>query len=470
MIDTVVKSLTIDSRRVQPGDLFIALRGLTVDGHDYITEAIQRGAAAVLVEQLDSPLPRLNKNIPLIPVSNLKKLVGVIAAQFYNDPSRHLSVIGITGTNGKTSISHFIAEILAYCNVLCGVIGTLGIGFLDRLNQTVGTTPDAIMVQKALADLKNKGAKIVAMEVTSHALHQHRVEGVHFHTALFTNLTRDHLDYHPNMEHYAKTKQRLFTDFRPTYSVINVEDEFGRVLARDPRLTNVIGIGDDVQAHNVVLDDTGIHATLDTPWGKRELHSQLLGKFNLNNLLAAIAAVCLEGFPLSQVLESVKFIKTVPGRMMRFGGAQGAPLIVVDYAHTPDALEQILKALRAHCRGKLWCVFGCGGDRDRGKRPQMASIAEKMSDKICLTQDNPRTEDPDQIIQDMVQGLKNQAQAHIEMDRKQAIAWTIQAANADDIVVIAGKGHENYQILGTEKIPYSDQEQVEKALKRRMSS
>lgn len=487
MTDLIVKELTMDSRRVKPGDLFIAVRGSSVDGRAYITNAIEKGAVAILAEfEKDFQLKKnFQKPVPIVEVPGLRKLTGHIAARFYSEPSKSTPVIGITGTNGKTSTSHFIAQLLNFCEIPCAVMGTLGIGFLGSLNDLSCTTPDPIIVQRALADLSRKGAKAVAMEVTSHALEQSRVEGVHFHTAIFTNLTRDHLDYHGTLENYWLAKKKLFTEFQPAHSVINLDDEHGKALIANELLRNkqaIIGyttfseiedsllpiLKNAITTHNLILNDTGIKAFIRTPWGEGELCCPLFGRFNLSNLLAAIAAVCLQGVPLATILKKLPLIKPVPGRMTCLGGKSQMPLVIIDYAHTPDALMQVLTALRQHCHGKLWCVFGCGGDRDRGKRALMASVAENFSDHFIITQDNSRTEDPKQICNDMIEGLKFREKAMIEMDRKKAIDFAIQAANAGDVVVVAGKGHEDYQIIGTEKKPFSDQAEAQQSLLRKI--
>jgi UDP-N-acetylmuramoyl-L-alanyl-D-glutamate--2,6-diaminopimelate ligase len=476
MNDIHIKNLTTDSRQVKPGDLFIAVPGLTVDGRAYIEQAIKNGAVAVVTE---------------------RKLVGHIAARFFSNPSKQLPVIGITGTSGKTSVSHFIAEIMSYCEKSCGVIGTLGTGVFsekqgfkeirvshgEKPDKTTHdyTTPDAIAVQRTLAALQKQNVSAVAMEVTSHALDQNRVAGVEFDTVIFTNLTRDHLDYHPDMQTYGEVKKRLFTEFQSKYAVINLDDAFGRVLFAElkalDKARRVLGYSchknppeggrELIEADNVVLDKHGIRATVKTPWGEGELRSHLLGLFNVSNILAALTAVCLQGVPLNAVLKAIKAISTAPGRMMRFGGNAEMPLVIVDYAHKPDALAAVLEALRGHCAGELWCVVGCGGDRDRGKRPLMAAIGERLSDHLYLTQDNPRTEDPTQIMTEMIQDLKNPNKVVVEYDRAKAIEWAIKNAKVEDIIVVAGKGHETYQIVGTEKIPFSDKLVVEAALERR---
>jgi UDP-N-acetylmuramoyl-L-alanyl-D-glutamate--2,6-diaminopimelate ligase len=504
MNEVQIKNLTIDSRQVKPGDLFIAVKGLTVDGRAYIEKAIMNGAVAVLTEYENTSFKALQigmqtsthfQNIPIIAVPHLQTLVGHIAARFFSDPSKQFPIIGITGTNGKTSVSHFIAQILSYCDKPCGVIGTLGAGvFLSdsgfeavstgesQENAHDYTTPDAIAVQRTLAAFQKQNVSAVAMEVTSHALDQNRVAGVEFDTVIFTNLTRDHLDYHHDMQTYREVKKRLFTEFEAKHVIINLDDPFGCDLFNALELLcperNVVGYGckippsprlskGGIEASNIVLDNQGIRAHVRTPWGEGELQCNLLGRFNLSNILAALAAVCIQGVPLNQALKAITVINTVPGRMMRFGGNADTPLVIVDYAHKPDALAQVLEALGAHCKGQLWCVVGCGGDRDRGKRPLMAEIGERLSDHLYLTQDNPRTEDPKQIMTEMIQGLKNPSQVVVEYNRAKAIESAIKNAKIEDIIVVAGKGHETYQIIGTEKMPFSDQHVVEAALQRK---
>ncbi len=512
MNEIKIKGMALDSRRVKPGDLFIALSGNVEDGRRYIPDAIDKGAAAVLVEPFAAIMAggiqaqALSKktNIPIIEFSHLRNSISAMAGRFFSDPSKELSLIAITGTNGKTSCSHFIAQILEAQKHPCAVMGTLGNGFLNALhnsNPITNTTLDPISAQQELAALKEQGAAVVAMEVTSHALTQGRVEGLHFKTAIFTNLTRDHLDYHHDMQSYFAAKKRLFTEFNPSNVIINVDDEYGQTLLNEIMTlkhnnsksfasmrvfafyTN-LERGKQLQLHyqtrsqgneidwiiakDLTFTDEGLRANIETPWGKGELLCPLFGHFNLSNVLAALAAVCVENVPFVKGLEVIQHLKPVAGRMISLKNNPKGPKVVVDYAHTPDALLQVLQALRLHCRGKLWCVFGCGGDRDRGKRPEMAAIAEAFSDKIIVTQDNPRTENPDIIIQDIMQGFKTPKKIILEPNRKEAIALAINSTEAKDIVLVAGKGHEDYQIIGTEKFPFSDQLEAIEALNRRI--
>lgn len=472
--DCEISGLSMDSRNIKSGDLFVACLGETFDGRKYISEAIANGAAAIICEGKDWDYKKtFSTRVPIIPIIDLRKFIGIIAARFYDDPSANMTVIGVTGTNGKTSCSQFTARALEMAGKKCGVMGTLGIGFPDHLQPIALTTPDALTLQKELSQLKSENANYISMEVSSHSLAQYRVDGVHFHTAMFTNLTRDHLDYHGNMTKYANAKKRLFENFQLKNAVINLDDEYGRQFLMDiPDSVNIVGYAlknishthANVYAENIRLSEKGFVADVKTPWGSGQLQSRLLGRFNVSNLLAVLTTLNLLEIPFEKALEYLANLDTVVGRMQFFGGDQ-QPIVVVDYAHTPDALEQALKALREHCRGKLWCVFGCGGERDRGKRPLMAEVAEKHSDKVIVTDDNPRREYSQKIIEDIVQGLLYPHLAITIPDRRTAIIYAIKNAQPEDIILIAGKGHEPYQIIGEEKLPFSDAEEVQQALK-----
>jgi UDP-N-acetylmuramoyl-L-alanyl-D-glutamate--2,6-diaminopimelate ligase len=475
--DISVSGLAIDSRKVQAGDLFLAVSGTQTHGLQHARQAVALGAAAVVWEpvaenaglaEMAALLP-----VPVAAVPDLGQLVGLIADRFCGHPSRGLFMIGVTGTDGKTSCSHFIAQALNSDDRRCGVIGTLGYGLFDELASATHTTPDALTLQQALCDMQQKGARSVVAEVSSHAMDQGRVRGVDFDLAVLTNLSRDHLDYHGNVEAYAEAKRKLFHSDGLRYAVINADDNFGSALLDDIppgvapvayRLENepfrtrfpaqwVIG-------RNLRFDATGLCMDVVTPWGSGSLGCGLLGRFNASNLLAALASLCVAGLPFTEALRRLAATRTVPGRMERFDVGSGHPLVVVDYAHTAGALEAVLKSLRAHCRGRLWCVFGAGGDRDRGKRPLMGAVAERHADMLVLTDDNPRTEDPQQILDDVCAGLKQPGSVHVDHDRAHAITWAVQQAAADDIVLIAGKGHETVQIIGTKAVPFSDRERV----------
>jgi len=468
-----ILGLALDSRLVKPGDLFCAYAGYKEDGSKYIEDAIAKGAVAVLCS---SKVEKI-KDIPVFYLPDLQHIVGKLAAKFYEYPAENLTVIGVTGTNGKTSITQLIARSLEILGKKCGIIGTLGVGFPDELRSTGLTTPDAITVQKSLAEFLEKGAEAVTVEASSHALDQGRLENANFKIAVFTNLTRDHLDYHNDMESYFAAKQRLFHEASVQFAVINTDDEYGqRLLAALPK--NVKGYAYSISdisagkservilAKNIKMLQNGMTADLVTPWGAGELKTHLLGRFNLSNLLAVLTTLCLMDLDFSTVLKTLNSLPIVPGRMqiVRANTKIAGPLVVVDYSHTPDALEKALKALREHCRGKLWCIFGCGGDRDRGKRPMMGRIAEQYSDHIIVTSDNPRSEDPEKILADIVAGLTCPWAAEVEVDREVAIFHTIDCADASDVVLIAGKGHEDYQLIGKNKIPFSDYTKAKEAL------
>jgi UDP-N-acetylmuramoyl-L-alanyl-D-glutamate--2,6-diaminopimelate ligase len=470
-IDCSITDLILNSQKVTEGALFFACVGSASDGRKFIDEAIARGAAAILCEkdhQYTTAEQReyQGKGIPIIPIEELHKKVGFIAAEFYGHPSKSLRVIGVTGTNGKTSCCHFIAHALQSLGYRTAIIGTVGNGLYGHLHIASHTTPNSIELQKMLADFKSQAVETVAMEVSSHGLDQGRLNGVNFDVAIFTNLTRDHLDYHHSMEAYGEAKAKLFNFPDLKYTVINMDDEFGRRLLDLPRSSKQYGYsasgrlanGDNIaviRAHDVHLSMQGITAAVHTPWGDGVLHSKLLGRFNLSNLLATMTTLGIYGIPLSQSLKALTELDTVSGRMQVLGG-HGKPYVVIDYAHTPDALRQVISTLREFCENEIWCVFGCGGNRDQGKRPLMGEIAESYVDHIVITNDNPRHENPLTIISDILSGMKQPAAAIIETDRERAIYHAISCANRDDIILIAGKGHEAYQQINDEKKPFSD--------------
>ena len=476
--DCVVTGLAIDSREVQAGELFLACRGRTVDAAQFIDSATNHGAVAVLweVPEDTTAMPvsmrkaENGKAVPVIAIKELSAKLGMIADRFYQSPSAQLFVTGITGTNGKTSCSQFLAQALSE-DKPCGVIGTLGQGLYGNLQETLHTTADAVAVHRWMAEMLAQGAAAVAMEVSSHALDQGRVNGVKFDCAVFTNLSRDHLDYHGDMHHYAETKRSLFIVPELKYAIINSDDEFGRQLIDklDPSL-DILTYGIDatyqpkIHADKIKMAADGITFVVHTPAGQGELHTSLLGRFNVSNLLAVLGVLLIKGVGLDTALNRLQKITTVPGRMERFGG-NGLPLVVVDYAHTPDALEQVLTALREHCEGELWCVFGCGGDRDKGKRPEMGEIAESLADKIVLTSDNPRSESSQQIIDDILHGIQHTTRITIQEDRHLAIVETLSKAKQNDVIVVAGKGHETYQQIGEIRYPFSDVQEVSDCLK-----
>lgn len=465
--DLLIRELTLDSRNVRPGDLFLAIKGGKLDGRAHIADALKRGAAAVAYE-VDGATVLPITDAPLIPVKGLAAQLSDIAGRFYGDPSRSLNLIGVTGTNGKTSVTQLVAQALDQLGQRCGLIGTLGTGFYGALQSGRLTTPDPIAVQATLADLKKAGARAVAMEVSSHALDQGRATALAFDVAVMTNLSRDHLDYHGSMEAYAAAKAKLFawTDLR--CRVVNLDDEFGRQLAGEERDSRLISYSQlDASAtlycRNAQFDDDGVRATLVTAQGEHHLRSSLLGRFNLSNVLAAVGALMGLDYPLDEILKVLPSLEGPAGRIQRLGGGK-QPLVVVDYAHTPDALEKVLEALRPHAKGRLMCLFGCGGDRDRGKRPIMAEVVERLADTVLVTDDNPRTEDPAQIFDDIRKGFVAVDKVTFVAGRGPAIAQIVAGADASDVIVLAGKGHEDYQEIDGQRHAFSDLEEAAKAL------
>lgn len=472
-----ITGLSLDSRLVKPGEVFLACKGAQLDGRSYITNAIKQGAYAVLEEADSDDLSvYFQDRVPIIPIHKLRFKLSELAARFYQYPAKSLNIVGITGTNGKTSSTYFLAAALQQLSIPCGVIGTLGNGVYGGIKPGNLTTPDAITLQKIFADFLQQGIKHVAMEVSSHSLAQGRVEAVAFTAGVFTNLTQDHLDYHGTMQAYGAAKKRLFESLLPQYAVINNDDPFGReLIATLPNKKNIIAYGlqrsllvDSIIAEHIQLKE-GISAHVVTPWGEGELVTPLMGQFNLSNVLAVLAVlVGVLKVSLHTALACLKYLTPVPGRMEALGGKE-QPLIVVDYSHTPDALEKALLALRPHCQGQLYCVFGCGGDRDRGKRPLMAAVAERLADQVIVTDDNPRTEDPQQIVADIMCGFVYPTKIIVQHDRSKAIKNSIQYAKRGDCVLIAGKGAETYQQIGKIKIPFSDVEQVREILNARLA-
>ncbi len=465
-----ITAVTLDSRRVADGTLFIARAGSRAHGLSYLDEAVARGAAAVLAEAEPAGVEMVRchgRAVPLIRVARAD-LAGRVAARFYGEPSAAMHVIGVTGTNGKTSVSHFIAQSLAATGP-CGLIGTLGSGLVGQLSETGHTTPDPVTLQAELARQRDAGARWTVMEVSSHALDQQRVAGVAFDTAVFTNLTHEHLDYHGDMDSYAAAKRRLFGQSGLRHAVINADDPIGSDWLADlaDRLDCLdYGIDDGhgrparLRGRQLHLDAEGINLEIDFPLHRAGLRTGLLGRFNAYNLLAAAGALLAAGMAFDEVIARLGRVQTVPGRMERFGGRARRPLVVVDYAHTPDALEHVLQALGEHCRGRLWCVFGCGGDRDAGKRPLMGRIAEHHADSVVITDDNPRSEDPYTIIEAIQRGMADPDASLVIRDRAQAIAHAIDSAGAGDVVLVAGKGHETEQLVGDQRLPFSDRQTV----------
>jgi len=475
--DIMVSGLTQDSHALRAGDAFVALAGAKHHGIEFAPQAVGRGASAVIAETRAADPHATLGGAPVVWIDDLRLRLGEIAAHFFGDPSAAMTVVGVTGTSGKTSTVQLLAQAFTQLGKRAATIGTLGAGMHGAIHAGERTTPDVIRVHGLMAEFRDAGATDVAMEVSSHALDQHRVDGIHFDVAVFTNLTRDHLDYHGTMEAYGAAKAKLFAWPNLRAAVINVDDAFGQALAigfqrnqrhpghglagsqihgRKKLLRCGIDTADaDIRAGDVRTHSDGIDFRLVTPWGEAPVHSALLGRFNVANLLAVAGVLGALDVPFAQIRAALEALQPINGRMNRLGGG-ALPLVVVDYSHKPDALEQVLAALRAHCNGILVCVFGCGGDRDVGKRPIMGAIAERMADVVIVTDDNPRGEDGDAIVAQIVAGMRAPERATVERDRARAIDIAIAQARAGDAVLIAGKGHETYQEIGGAKHPFDD--------------
>lgn len=476
--DCIISHISLDSRKINTRDLFIAIKGSQQDGRKFIADAVARGASAILIEA-DTPNQaiEMQSGCLLIPVDKLAGKIAQIAAQFYDHPSKKLRMIGVTGTNGKTSYSHFLAQILSAKKIPCGIIGTLGSGFYNALGPVGLTTPDPIMLQATLADFVKQGAKAVAMEVSSHSIAQGRIGAIDFEIAAFTNLSQDHLDYHGTMEAYAAVKHQFVAEFPHKHLVINADDAYGKKWINELSKTKSIyaftthppsshSFVPMVYAEKTSFSLRGIEATVHSPWGKGRVMLSLIGEFNLSNALAVLTSLCLYGIAFEDALSALATLQPVPGRTQTLGG-EDQPIVVVDYAHSPDALEKVLHALRKHTRGQLICVFGCGGERDQGKRPLMAKVVEQWADRFIVTNDNPRHEDPHTIAKQIVSGFTKPQQAVVNLDRSKAIENSIQWASVGDCVLIAGKGAEHYQQIGDQKIPFDDVLEVKKFLEQK---
>jgi UDP-N-acetylmuramoyl-L-alanyl-D-glutamate--2,6-diaminopimelate ligase len=480
--EVLVSDVTLDSRAATPGALFLACRGRTRHGVEFAADAVARGARAVLYERdgdTGEAPPQLPSGTFVAAVPKLSERAGVIADRFFGAPSQQLTVAGITGTNGKTTCAWLLAQALQHCHRPAAYIGTLGVGVPAQLTPTLHTTSDAVSIHRQLAALRALGAECVSMEVSSHALDQARVNGVRFNTAAFTNLTRDHLDYHGTMEAYGAAKARLFGAPGLAHRVINVDDPFGERLAREAssaRLTattraagsaaQLPGGVQFVRAARITPDPGGLSIEVESSFGSVQLPVRLMGEFNVDNALTVLAVLLAWNIPLKDAAHALSLSRAASGRMETFGGRGRTPLVIVDYAHTPDALAKALRAARLHCRGQLRVVFGCGGDRDAGKRPLMGRIAAELADDIIVTDDNPRSEDPARIVADIIAGVTPRAPFVIEHDRALAIRMALQRSGPEDVVLIAGKGHEDYQIHGSVRRAFRDQAVVSAELAR----
>ncbi|MEQ5817525.1 UDP-N-acetylmuramoyl-L-alanyl-D-glutamate--2,6-diaminopimelate ligase [Marinobacter sp. NFXS11] len=470
VFDVTIHGLKTDSREVASGDAFIALSGARTPADYYVDKAIAAGATVILLEAQQSGECTERHGALIVPVAGLRSLVGRIADRFFEHPSQRLRLIGVTGTNGKTSVCQYVAQLLKETGTPCGILGTLGYGMPGALQPATHTTPDAVEINRVLSRIVKQEGRAAVMEVSSHALDQGRVDNLSMTGAVFTNLTRDHLDYHGSMEAYGAAKAQLFQREELHFSVINFDDPFGRQLFEqlDGKCDRVRYSLHEAQTELWLREfrptDEGFEAEVDGEWGQFVVSVPLMGSFNASNVLAAMATVLTLGVPIERVQQAVGRLTPPPGRLERFVGANGVR-VVVDYAHTPDALANALTALRPHVAGELVCVFGCGGDRDAGKRPEMAREAERLADRVVVTDDNPRSEDPETIAQHILAGFTDAVRVSVIHDRAEAIQSTIRSATPNDVVLIAGKGHEAYQEIAGQKYPFNDAEQVRHALK-----
>ena len=459
-----VTGIAIDSRKVQPGDVFLAVQGATHHGLEFLDDVIAKAAAAVVYDASTAGTIPETSAAPLIAVDDLGRHLGTVASRFFGTPSRDVRVVGVTGTNGKSTIAWLIAQCFERLGTRCAYSGTLGygVGALDRADDM--TSPDVIENHRRLAAFREQGARHAAIEVSSHALDQARVAGIEFDATLFTNLTRDHLDYHGSMRAYGEAKAKLFVDYPARARIINLDTDFGTELASrcreevitvSTRFDRVANGRPYVFVRGVVAKGFGSDVRIASSWGDATLSIPLVGDFNVANAVLVLAYLLSCNVELEDAARALSDVSAPPGRMQWVRAAHG-PTVYIDYAHTPNALAVALKALRPHTKGRLWCVFGCGGDRDAGKRPQMGALAERHADRVVVTSDNPRSEHPAAIISDIVAGFSDAGRATVIEDRAAAIAWAIGNAADTDVVLIAGKGHEDYQIIGDERISFSD--------------
>ena len=474
-----IRNITSNSRQVESNSLFVALEGTQTHGIDFAIDAAKSGAAIILYDAMDDyclqRIPLLRKQVKTcwLGVNNLNRLNGEIVSRFYGDPSQQMTVIGVTGTDGKTSVTHLLTQALSRLGHTVASIGTLGYGIDNQLVQTTHTTPDAVTLQSYLYEFQQKACKYVVMEVSSHALAQYRVSGCQIDIAVLTNLGRDHLDYHQSVEQYAAAKAKLFNEFELSGRVLNLNDNFGRLLAASNSNEQSVRYSSnqhedpdvEVKLAQRVITDQGQDIRATTSQGDIIAQTCLMGEFNIDNTLACIACLISLGFGRVEISQAVAELKPIPGRMEKFSAGSGYPTVVIDFAHTEQALHACLQTSRQHTRGKLWCVFGCGGDRDPGKRAGMGHSAEQLADRVIITDDNPRTEPAEQIVRDILLGMDEPKQVSVVHSRQAAIEFALAGADAEDLVVIAGKGHEQEQIIGCERLPFSDRHVVQRIMK-----
>ncbi|MEE8581310.1 MAG: UDP-N-acetylmuramoyl-L-alanyl-D-glutamate--2,6-diaminopimelate ligase [Myxococcota bacterium] len=486
--DPVIRGIAYDSRRVAPGDLFVALRGSTSDGHDHLEQAAALGAVALLLEE--APSGGMAAERPAVIVPDTRRALAPIATRFFGEPSSECCLIGITGTNGKTSTSYLVESMLNRAGTRTGLIGTIEIRYAGHRTRAVNTTPESLDLQRTLRAMRNEGVEAVVAEVSSHGLELGRVNGCLFTVGAFTNLSQDHLDFHRDMDAYCESKLRLFREYLlpGASAVINIDDSASEKLcgaardvgARLVRVTRDEGREAELQLVDSEVRLDGSRAAIQTPSGRLELSLPLVGDFNLENLLVACGIGVALGIAPEAIAAGVAACPQVPGRVERVTAPSAdAPVVIVDYAHTPDAVDKLLRALRPLARGRLITLFGCGGDRDRTKRPLMAKAVERWSDRVVVTSDNPRSEDPLAILDDIERGLgglqrvetdrldQSERAYCVVADRRAAVRLAIQTARPEDTVVLAGKGHEDYQIVGHEKLPFDDREEAMRALEHR---
>ena len=472
--DLRVTGLAVDSRKIKAGDCFLAYPGHAVDGRAFIANALQQGATAVLAEAHDLHVDSSAQ--PVVAVPGLKQHLGDIASAFFGDPSRQLQLVAVTGTNGKTTVTQLIVQALQLSGVTSGVMGTLGNGIPGRLEDTANTTPDVVETNRLLRDMLDQGARAVAMEASSHGLVQGRLDGLTLHTAIITNLSRDHLDYHGSMEAYRDAKALLARNSTLQHLALNADDPVVAGMAADAApgvklMTFSLNAESDVsiKAGSIEFHQYGIRLRVRMGAEEAVIDSPLVGEFNASNLLAAAAGLVALGVSLADACGALSRVEPVAGRVQRVNPGQrsDAPAVVVDFAHTPDALEKVLTALRRHCSGRLWCVFGCGGDRDTGKRPLMGAMVARHADEMVVTSDNPRTEKPARILADIVKGIPAGRSFQVIENRNQAVEYAVLNAAAEDLILLAGKGHEDYQDVQGVKHPYSDVSAAQQALDKR---
>lgn len=472
-----VKNLKLNSKKIKKGDLFIAIIGYQYDGRKFINQSIEKGAIAVVAEtehRKNEGCIYYRNTIPIIYLFKLRKKLSKIAGIFYNHPSKNLRLIGVTGTNGKTTITHLLKQWTYFIGDKLAVIGTLGYGTYNKLIPTKNTTSSPIEIQKYLYQFLKSGISIVAIEISSHSLHQYRVSELKFFIAIFVNLTQDHLDYHKNMKEYEKIKWRLFSQHKIHHYVINIDDPTGLKWAKiilNPVVVSLKKIKCSFYKNWMYLKyfkykklKTKIY--LKSSWGNTLIISNLLGSFNITNILLTFSTLLILKYPFFLLKEKSYLLKQISGRMEIFKIFK--KLIIIDYAHTPDALENALKTSKLYCKGKLWCIFGCGGNRDSSKRPIMASVAEKYANFVIITNDNPRFENPKNIINDIMKGFFKKNKVTTILSRKKAIIYSIKNSNKNDVILVTGKGHENYQIIGNKKVNFSDQKIIKKIIENKI--